>query len=169
MASVNKTIILGNVGKDPEVRHTASGAAVCNISIATTSRWKDKQSGETVEDTQWHRVTFYDRLAEIVGEYVRKGDPIYVEGSLKYGKYTDKDGVERNTTEIMARELQLLRAKERDQSSGGEPRGRQQAPSPAPAPRGAPQTRGAAPSPAPRQAPQRGGHTFDDIDNDIPF
>ena len=170
MASVNKTILLGNVGKDPEVRYTASGAAVCNISIATTSRWKDKQSGETVEDTQWHRVTFYDRLAEVVGEYVKKGDPIYIEGSLKYGKYTDKDGVERNTTEIMARELQLLGGR-RDSDGGqdrGQPRGRQAAQSPAPAPRGAPQ-RGNAPAPA-RGPQSRGGSTgFDDIDSDIPF
>ena len=90
MASVNKVILLGNCGRDPEVRYLPSGQAVANVSIATSSKRKDKTSGEMVEDTQWHRVTFYDRLAEIAGEYVKKGRPIYVEGRLKYGTYTDK-------------------------------------------------------------------------------
>ena len=96
MASVNKVILLGNCGRDPEVRYLPSGQAVANVSIATSSKRKDKTSGETIEDTQWHRVTFYDRLAEIAGEYVKKGRPIYVEGRLKYGVYTDKTtGVEK--------------------------------------------------------------------------
>lgn len=108
MASVNKVILMGNCGRDPELRYMANGKAVANVSIATTSRRKDRESGETVEDTQWHRVTFYERLAEIADEYVKKGKPIYVEGRLKYGKYTDKDGVEKNTCDIVATELQLL-------------------------------------------------------------
>jgi single-strand DNA-binding protein len=88
MASVNKVILVGNCGRDPEIRYLPSGQAVANVSVATSSRRKDKNSGEMIEDTQWHRVTFYDRLAEIAGEYVKKGRPIYVEGRLKYGKYT---------------------------------------------------------------------------------
>ena len=112
MASVNKVILVGNCGRDPEVRYAPSGAAICNISIATSSRRKDKASGESIEETQWHRVTFYDRLAEIAGEYLKKGRPVYVEGRLKYGKYTDKDGIERNTVDIVATEMQLLGGRE---------------------------------------------------------
>jgi single-strand DNA-binding protein len=112
MASVNKVILIGNCGRDPEIRYLPSGQAVANVSIATTSRRKDRNSGETVEDTQWHRVTFYDRLAEIAGEYVKKGRPIYVEGRLKYGKYTDQAGVEKNTVDIIATEMQLLGGRE---------------------------------------------------------
>ena len=121
MASVNKVILIGNCGRDPEVRYLPSGGAVANVSIATTSRRKDKQTGETVEDTQWHRVTFYERLAEIAGEYVKKGRPIYVEGRLKYGKYTGQDGIEKNTVDIIATELQLLGSREGmgGPSSGG--------------------------------------------------
>ena len=112
MASVNKVILIGNCGRDPEVRYMPSGQAVANVSIATTSRRKDRNSGEMIEDTQWHRVTFYERLAEIAGEYVKKGRPIYVEGRLKYGKYTDQSGVEKNTVDIIATELQLLGGRE---------------------------------------------------------
>ena len=108
MASVNKVILVGNCGRDPEVRYLPSGQAVANISLATSSKRKDKNTGQTIEDTQWHRVTFYDRLAEIAGEYLKKGRPIYVEGRLKYGKYTDQTGVEKNTVDIVATELQLL-------------------------------------------------------------
>ena len=97
MASVNKVILVGNCGRDPEIRYLPSGAAVANVTLATSSRRKDKNSGETIEDTQWHRITFYDRLAEIAGEYVKKGRPIYVEGRIKYGKYTDQSGIEKNT------------------------------------------------------------------------
>ena len=152
MASVNKVILVGNVGKDPEVRYAASGSAVCNISIATSTRRKDKNSGETIEETQWHRVTFYDRLAEIAGEYLKKGKPVYVEGRLKYGKFTDKDSIERNTTEIVATEMQLL--------GGREEAAPRQA---APAPR--------APAPAPSRPPARPAQStgFDDMDSDIPF
>lgn len=96
MASVNKVILVGNCGRDPEVRYLPSGQAVANVSVATSSKRKDRNSGEMIEDTQWHRITFYDRLAEIAGEFVKKGRPIYVEGRLKYGTYTDKTtGVEK--------------------------------------------------------------------------
>jgi single-strand DNA-binding protein len=114
MASVNKVIIIGAVGRDPELRYLPSGQAVANISIATTSRRTDKQSGEKIETTEWHRVTFYDKLAEIVGEYVKKGKPLYVEGRLKYGKFTNKDGHEQNTCDIIATEMQLLGSKDAD-------------------------------------------------------
>lgn len=109
MASLNKVTLMGNCGRDPELRYLPSGQAVANVSLATSSRRKDKNNGEIIEDTQWHRVVFYDRLAEIAGEYVRKGRSIYVEGRLRYGSYTDKaTGVEKNTCEIIATELQLL-------------------------------------------------------------
>jgi single-strand DNA-binding protein len=108
MASVNKVILMGNAGRDPEVRYLPSGKAVASVSIATSTRRKDKNSGETLEETQWHKVVFYDRLAEIAGEYVKKGKPLYVEGRLKYGVYTDKAGVEKPTCDIVATELQLL-------------------------------------------------------------
>jgi single-strand DNA-binding protein len=117
MSSVNKAILIGNAGRDTEVRHLASGMAVANVSIATSSYRKDKQSGERLEETQWHRVTFYDKLAEIAGEYVKKGTKIYVEGTIKYGTYTDKDGVEKNTTDIIANQMTLLSS--RDQQGGG--------------------------------------------------
>ncbi|MDP1648698.1 MAG: single-stranded DNA-binding protein [Rubrivivax sp.] len=163
MASVNKVILVGNCGRDPEVRYTPSGAAICNISIATSSRRKDKTSGESIEDTQWHRVTFYDRLAEIAGEYLKKGRPVYVEGRLKYGKYTDKDGVERNTVDIVANEMQLLGGREGGGGGGGDEMGA------APAPRGAPPARSApAATPAPKPA-AKSSTGFDDMDDDIPF
>ena len=166
MASVNKVILVGNCGRDPEIRYLPSGAAVANVTLATSSKRKDKSSGETIEDTQWHRITFYDRLAEIAGEYVKKGRPIYVEGRLKYGKYTGQDGVEKNTVDIIATELQLLGGREGmggpsggDDDGGGAPR---RAPAPqqqrAPAP--------AAQRPAAAQKPSSG---FDDMDDDIPF
>lgn len=108
MRGVNKVIVLGNVGQDPELKNLPSGSAVCNVSIATTERWKDKQSGESKEATEWHRVTFYGRLAEIAAEYLRKGAQAYVEGSLRTRKWQDKSGADRYTTEIIAAELQLL-------------------------------------------------------------
>lgn len=158
MASVNKVILVGNCGRDPEIRYLPSGQAVANVSIATTSRRKDRTSGEMVEDTQWHRVTFYDRLAEIAGEYVKKGRPIYVEGRLKYGKYTDQAGVEKNTVDIVATELQLLGGRE---GMGAPSEGGMSA---------APAARPAAsrpPAPAAKPAAARSG--FDDMDDDIPF
>ena len=163
MASVNKVILIGNCGRDPEIRYLPSGQAVANISIATTSRRKDRTSGETVEDTQWHRVTFYDRLAEIAGEYVKKGRPIYIEGRLKYGKYTDQAGVEKNTVDIIATEMQLLGGREgMGGPSGGDDEGG------APVRRPAATSRPAASAPAgkPAAKPASG---FDDMDDDIPF
>jgi single-strand DNA-binding protein len=159
MASVNKVILIGNCGRDPEVRYAPSGAAICNVSIATSSRRKDKTSGETIEDTQWHRVTFYDRLAEIAGEFLKKGRPVYVEGRLKYGKYTDKDGIERNTVDIVATEMQLLGGREGGMGGGDDMGGG------APA-RSAPAQRSA---PAAKPAPAKSATSFDDMDDDIPF
>ena len=169
MASVNKVILVGNCGRDPEIRYLPSGQAVANVSVATSTRRKDKNTGESIESTEWHRVTFYDRLAEIAGEYVRKGRPIYVEGRLKYGKYTDQAGVEKSTVDIIATELQLLGGREGmggpggdgDEGGGSAPAPRRMAPS-APAPR-------AAAAPAPRQAPPPRASGFDDMDDDIPF
>jgi len=165
MASVNKVILVGNCGRDPEIRYLPSGQAVANVSVATSSRRKDKNSGETIEDTQWHRVTFYDRLAEIAGEYVKKGQPIYVEGRLKYGKYTDQSGVEKNTVDIIATEMQLLGKREGmggpDEGGGGG--GSYSRPAPASRPS----------APAQRQAPAqtaaKPSSGFDDMDDDIPF
>jgi single-strand DNA-binding protein len=165
MASVNKVILVGNCGRDPEIRYLPSGQAVANVSVATSSRRKDKNSGETIEDTQWHRVTFYDRLAEIAGEYVKKGRPIYVEGRLKYGTYVDKaTGVEKNTVDIIATELQLLGGREGMGGGGGEDGGYAR---PAPASRPAAPAARPAPAPAPAQVRQSSG--FDDMDDDIPF
>ena len=161
MASVNKVILIGNCGRDPEMRYLPSGQAVANISIATSTRRKDKTSGEMIEDTQWHRVTFYDRLAEIAGEYVKKGRPLYVEGRLKYGKYTGQDGIEKNTVYIIATELKLLGALEGGGGGGG---GADEDGAPRRAPAAAP--RAAAPAVAPR-APARADPG--DIDDDIPF
>lgn len=157
MASLNKVQLIGNCGRDPEMRYLPSGQAVTSISVATTSKRKDKNSGETIEDTQWHRVQFFDRLAEIVGEYVKKGKPIYVEGRLKYGKFTNKDGVEQNTCDIVATELQLL---------GG--RDEQAAPRSANAP-AQNQQRSANTQQRQPAARPTGDSGFDDLDDDIPF
>ena len=152
MASVNKVIIIGNLGRDPEVRYAASGAAICNVAIATSRSWKDKTSGERQEETEWHRVVFYDRLAEIAGEYLKKGKSVYVEGRLKTRKWTDKDGAEKYTTEIIAAEMTMLGGREDgagprggaggEEGNYGEQQGRSEAPrraaqaprAPAPAP-----------------------------------
>jgi single-strand DNA-binding protein len=120
MASVNKVILIGNLGRDPEVRYAPSGSAICNVTLATSRQWKDKTSGEKQEETEWHRVVFYDRLAEIAGEYLKKGRPVYVEGRLKTRKWTDKDGVEKYTTEIVADQMQLLGSREGMGDGGGE-------------------------------------------------
>lgn len=146
MASINRATIIGNVGRDPELRYSAAGAAVCNITVATSRNWKDKTSGEKVEETEWHRVVFYDRLAEIAGEYLKKGRSVYVEGRLKTRKWTDKEGVERYTTEIVAENMQML---------GGREDGERTAP---PAQRQ-----------APKPAPKSSASGFDDMDDDIPF
>ena len=166
MASVNKVIIVGNLGRDPEVRYTPNGSAVCNVSVATTRSWKNKESGDKSEETEWHRVVFYDKLAEIAGEYLKKGRSVYVEGRLKTRKWQDKDGVEKYTTEIIADQMQLLGGREGGGGGGGAEEGGyggggEDRPARAPAPRAAP-----APRPAPAPKASTG---FDDMDDDIPF
>ncbi len=163
MASVNKVIIIGNLGKDPEVRYLPSGSAICNITVATSRQWKDKNSGERQEETEWHRITFFDRMAEIAGEYLKKGRPVYVEGRLKTRKYTDKDGVEKYATDIVATEMQLLGGREGGGGmGGGEDLGGGER---TPAPRSAPPAR-TAPAAKPAAKSSTG---FDDMDDDIPF
>ena len=175
MASINKVILIGNLGRDPEVRYTPSGAAVCNVSVATTRNWKDKSSGDKVEETEWHRVVFYDRLAEIAGEYLKKGRPVYVEGRLKTRKWQDKDGKDNYTTEIVAEQMQLLGGREGGGGGGGYGGGQggnpedysQEAPSAPARPAARP---AAAQRPAPAPAPaQKSSTGFDDMDDDIPF
>ena len=167
MASVNKVILVGNCGRDPEIRYLPSGQAVANVTLATSTRRKDKNSGEMIEDTQWHRITFFDRLAEIAGEYVKKGNPIYVEGRLKYVKFTNKDGVEQNTCDIIATDMQLLGKREGMGGPGGEEGGggggyaRPNAPASRPA--------ASAPRPQPAAAAAKPSSGFDDMDDDIPF
>ena len=156
MASVNKVIIIGNLGKDPEVRYLASGSAICSITVATSRQWKDKTSGERQEETEWHRITFFDRMAEIAGEYLKKGRPVYVEGRLKTRKYTDKEGVEKYTTEIHATDLQLLGAREGGGSDADMGAGAQQRSAPAP-------------RPAPTKPAAKSSTGFDNMDDDIPF
>ena len=165
MASVNKVILIGNLGRDPEVRYAPSGSAICNVTIATSRNWKDKTTGERQEETEWHRVVFYDRLAEIAGEYLKKGKSVYVEGRLKTRKWTDKDGVEKYTTEIIAQEMTMLGGREGGGMGGGMGGGGMSDEGGAPA-RSAPAPR---PAPAPRAAPQKSSTGFDDMDDDIPF
>ncbi|WP_312835192.1 single-stranded DNA-binding protein [Comamonas sp.] len=195
MASVNKVIIVGNLGRDPEIRTFPSGDQVANVTIATTDRWRDKNSGENKEATEWHRVVFNGRLAEIAGQYLRKGSQVYVEGSLRTRKWTDQaTGQERYATEIRADSMQMLGSRQGqgggggqgggddygygdsgygDQGGGGAPAGNYQRRAPAPAmapaaaPRQAPPPR---PAPAPMPAPApRAASGFDDMDDDIPF
>src|SRR5215218_4044857 len=167
MASVNKVIIVGNLGRDPEMRSFPSGDRVANVTIATTDKWKDKTSGEMKEATEWHRVVFNGRLAEIVGQYLRKGSQVYVEGSLRTRKWTDKDGVEKYTTEIRADEMKMLGKREGMGAPGGmeDDGGYDSAPRRAAAPGRAPAQGGAAQRPA-ASKPASG---FDDMDDDIPF
>lgn len=167
MASLNKVQLIGNLGRDPEVRYTPSGSAVCNISIATTRTWKNRDSGERQDETEWHRVVFYDRLAEIAGEYLKKGRPVYVEGRLKTRKWQDKDGKDQYTTEIVAEEMQMLGGREggADDGQGGGYAPAPRAERPAAAPR-APASRPSAPSPA---LSRNTATNFDDMDDDIPF
>lgn len=141
MASVNKVILVGALGRDPETRYMPNGDAVTNISIATSDKWKDKSTGEQKEHTEWHRVGFFGKLAEIAGQYLKKGSQVYIEGSLRTRKYTDKDGVEKYATEIRADSMQML---------GGKQQGEQQQSAPA--------------KPQQKQAP-----SFDDLESDIPF
>lgn len=182
MASVNKVIILGNLGRDPEMRYTPSGSAICSLRVATTRNWKSKDSGERVEETEWHSVVMYDRQAEIAGEYLKKGRPVYIEGRLKTRKWQDKDGNDRYTTEIVGETMQLLGGREdgggRSGGGGGgsdygDDMGGGGGYSPAPAPRAAaprPAAPPRAPAPRPTPAPAPKSSTgFDDMDDDIPF
>lgn len=121
MASVNKVIVVGNLGRDPEMRTFPSGDQVANVTVATTDRWKDKQSGEMREATEWHRIVFNGRLAEIAGQYLRKGSQVYVEGSLRTRKWTDKDGIEKYTTEIRADQMQMLGSRQGQGGPSGGP------------------------------------------------
>jgi single-strand DNA-binding protein len=149
MASVNKVIIVGNLGADPETRYMPSGEAVTNVRVATTDRWKDKGSGEMKEATEWHRIAFFGRLAEISGEYLKKGSQIYVEGKLRTRKWQDKDGNDRYSTEIIGDTMQMLGRRE----GGGEPRAE---------PAGAARAEARAPAKKP-------AGKFDDMEDDIPF
>ena len=162
MASVNKVIIVGNLGKDPEMRSFPNGDQIANVSIATTDRWKDKTSGEMKEATEWHRINFNGRLAEIVGQYLKKGSQVYVEGSLRTRKWTDKDGVEKFSTEIRADQMQMLGSRQGmgGASSEGDDGGGYSAPRAAPAAR---------PAAASKAAPAKAASGFDDMDDDIPF
>ena len=166
MASVNKVILVGNLGRDPETRVFPNGDPVANVTIATTDKWKDKQTGEMREITEWHRVVFNGRLAEIVGQYLRKGSQVYVEGSLRTRKWTDQSGQEKYTTEIRADSMQMLGSRQGMGEPAGDEGGYDSAPRrPASAPRAQ------APAAAPvRQAPApKPASGFDDMDDDIPF
>ncbi|MCU0965670.1 MAG: single-stranded DNA-binding protein [Burkholderiaceae bacterium] len=165
MASVNKVILIGNLGRDPEVRYAPSGSAICNVTLATSRQWKDKTSGERQEETEWHRVVFYDRLAEIAGEYLKKGRPVYVEGRLKTRKWTDKDGVEKYTTEIVADQMQLLGSRE-GMGGGDDAGGGGGGYSRGAGAEGRPAARPSAPASKPAAKSSTG---FDDMDDDIPF
>jgi single-strand DNA-binding protein len=154
MASVNKVILVGNLGRDPETRYAPSGDAICNVNLATTDTWKDKQTGEKKEATEWHRVVFFGRLAEIAGQYLKKGSQIYVEGSLRTRKWQDKDGQDRYTTEIRGDEMKMLGSR---QGMGDAP------------PRESAGTPAAAPAGRPAATPAASSSGFGDMDDDIPF
>jgi single-strand DNA-binding protein len=155
MASVNKVILVGNLGRDPEMRYLPNGDAVANLAVATTDRYKDK-SGTVQESTEWHRVSFFGKTAEVVGQYLTKGSQIYVEGSLKTRKWQDKDGQDRYTTEIRGDRMQMLGGKRDGNDAGrGDPQPEQSRSRPA--------------APAPERRPAGGGNGFDDMDDDIPF
>lgn len=156
MASVNKVILVGNMTKDPEIRYLPSGEPVANVTIATNSRYKNKQ-GELVEESEFHRVTFFGKLADVVGQYLKKGRPVYVEGRIKTRKYTDKDGQEKYATDIIASEMQLLGGREDGQEDRQQPERQQAAP---------PQRQGNSSQPAPMPRASGG---FSDTDDDVPF
>ena len=162
---INKVILVGRLGQDPEIKFLPSGGAVANVSVATSDQWKDKQSGEMRDRTEWHRVIFFNRLAEIVGEYLRKGSQVYVEGRLQTRKWQDQNGQDRYTTEIVASEMQMLGGRQGMGESGGSANfggGQQQAP------RQAPQQQGGGFGGG-QQAPSAPPMPADDFDNDIPF
>jgi len=156
MASVNKVILIGNLGRDPETRYMPEGGAITNISIATTEKWKDK-NGEMQEKTEWHRVAFFGKLAEIAGEYLKKGSQVYVEGRLQTRKWQDKDGADKYTTEVVANVMQMLGSR---QGMGGGDRSSEASGERAPA--GAAKPQGGKPAAKP-------GGKFDDFEDDIPF
>jgi single-strand DNA-binding protein len=155
MASVNKVILIGNLGKDPETRYLPSGEALTSFSIATSETWKDKTSGEKKEATEWHRISAFGKLAEICGEYLRKGSQVYIEGSLRTRKWQDKEGQDRYTTEVRADQMRMLGSR-----GGGDGGGGSAMREPAAAPSGV----GGSKAPA-----KKSGGSFDDMDDDIPF
>lgn len=163
--TLNKVILIGNLGADPEVRYMPNGNAVANLNVATTESWKDKQSGQQQERTEWHRVTYYQRIAEICGEYLRKGSKIYVEGQIRTRKWQDKDGQDRYTTEIIGDQMMMLDGKG---SGGGTSRESEDygAPYSPPQP-----NRGSSNRPTPPPPAQESGFSggLDDFDDDIPF
>jgi single-strand DNA-binding protein len=156
MASVNKVILVGNLGRDPETRYMPDGAAITNASVATSFQWNDKASGEKKEETEWHRVVFRGKLAEIAGEYLKKGSQVYVEGRLRTRKWQDKEGHDKYTTEIVADRMQMLGSR----SGSGEPRGEPRGDAPPMESKGADAKPAAAKKPAGK---------FDDLEDDIPF
>ena len=160
MASVNKVILIGNLGRDPEVRAFPDGGTLCNVTLATTRSWKDKNSGEKIEETEWHRIVFRDRLAEIASEFLKKGKQVYIEGRLKTRKYTDKDGVEKYATEVVATDMTMLGSREGmgDDGGGGGGSGYSR-----------PAARQAAPAAAPKATAAKSSTGFGDMDDDIPF
>lgn len=163
MASVNKVILIGNLGADPESRFAPSGDAICNIRLATTENWRDKNTGERREATEWHRVTFYGKLAEIAGQYLRKGSQVYIEGSLRTRKWQDQSGQDRYTTEIRADEMKMLGRREGgDASMRGNDGGYD-------APAAAPRQQAPAAAPRPQSQPAPSSSGFGDFDDDIPF
>lgn len=163
MRGVNRVTLIGNVGADPETRYTQTGSAITTLRLATSETWTDKQSGQKQERTEWHRIKVFGKLAEIAGEYVKKGRQLYIEGSIRTEKYTDKEGAERFSTDIIANEMQLLGGGERQ--GGDAPRGTQRDD------RGAPPQRSHSSGPprAPARAAQRAPVAAGDIDDDIPF
>ncbi len=152
---VNKVILIGNLGQDPEVKYMPNGGAVTNVTIATSESWKDKNTGEQKEKTEWHRVVFFQRLAEIVGEYLKKGSKVYIEGKLQTRKWQDQSGNDRYTTEIVANEMQMLDSRGGGGGNGGNFN------------QSSGQSSGAAPQQQPAAAPAGGG--MGDFDDDIPF
>ncbi len=162
MASVNKVIIVGNLGADPESRYLPSGDAVCNIRVATTDKWKDKASGEMKEQTEWHRISFFGRLAEIAGEYLKKGSQVYVEGSLRTRKYQDKDGTEKYATDIRGDTMQMLGSRQGGGMGGGMIEGGGAA-------RAAREPVAVAAGGMGGKPAAKKGGGFDDMDDDIPF
>jgi single-strand DNA-binding protein len=169
MASVNKVIIVGNLGRDPEIRYMPSGDAIANIAVATSYKSKDRNTGEQKELTEWHRISFFGRLAEIVGQYLKKGSSVYVEGRLQTRKYTDKDGVEKYATDIIAENMQMLGGRQgMGGDAGMDDGGGYESSAPSRPQQQQQQQRQAPPAPAARPQPKPAPN-FSDMDDDIPF